>query len=139
MWTHLAADETEPFEVSDVFSVAVGGDAEAIDVGIEVRRRGKECSPQRVALQEIVGQLIEGTVEVVVDGDVRPEDADEQLAVARRVAELENEVRLALLPKDAMDERDVILEVRAGTGGDEAALFAGDLFRMYERFAALQG
>src|SRR5581483_9488614 len=49
------------------------------------------------------------------------------------------ELRVALLPKDAMDERNVILEIRAGTGGDEAALFAGDLFRMYERYAARQG
>jgi peptide chain release factor 1 len=49
------------------------------------------------------------------------------------------ELRLALLPKDAMDERNVIVEIRAGTGGDEASLFAGDLFRMYERFAARQG
>jgi peptide chain release factor 1 len=43
------------------------------------------------------------------------------------------------LPKDAMDDRNVVLEIRAGTGGDEASLFAGDLFRMYERFASLQG
>jgi peptide chain release factor 1 len=48
-------------------------------------------------------------------------------------------IALALIPKDAMDERNVILEIRAGTGGDEAALFAGDLFRMYERYAAKQG
>lgn len=54
-------------------------------------------------------------------------------------ANLEHEIRLALLPKDAMDDRNVILEIRAGTGGDEAALFAGDLFRMYERYAAKQG
>ena len=47
-------------------------------------------------------------------------------------------VRLMLLPKDAADERGVILEVRAGTGGDEASLFAGDLFRMYQRYADLQ-
>lgn len=52
---------------------------------------------------------------------------------------LEREVQLMLLPKDAADERNVILEVRAGTGGDEAALFAGDLFRMYERYAQKQG
>ncbi|HMM15550.1 MAG TPA: peptide chain release factor 1 [Parvibaculum sp.] len=52
---------------------------------------------------------------------------------------LEREVQLLLLPRDAADERNVILEVRAGTGGDEAALFAGDLFRMYERYAAKQG
>jgi peptide chain release factor 1 len=57
---------------------------------------------------------------------------------ARR-EQLEQELRIALLPKDAMDERNVILEIRAGTGGDEAALFAGDLFRMYERYAAKQG
>jgi peptide chain release factor 1 len=53
--------------------------------------------------------------------------------------QLERELQLMLLPKDAADERNVILEVRAGTGGDEAALFAGDLFRMYERYAASQG
>jgi peptide chain release factor 1 len=52
---------------------------------------------------------------------------------------LEQQIRVALLPKDAMDERSIVLEIRAGTGGDEASLFAGDLFRMYERFAALQG
>ena len=52
---------------------------------------------------------------------------------------LEQQIKLALLPKDAMDERNAILEIRAGTGGDEASLFAGDLFRMYERYAAKQG
>ncbi|MGD0151076.1 MAG: peptide chain release factor 1 [Xanthobacteraceae bacterium] len=57
---------------------------------------------------------------------------------ARRVA-LEEKLRVALIPKDAMDERNVILEIRAGTGGDEAALFAGNLFRMYERYATGQG
>jgi peptide chain release factor 1 len=57
---------------------------------------------------------------------------------ARRDA-LEKDLTAALLPKDAMDERNVILEIRGGTGGDEAALFAGDLFRMYQRYAQLQG
>ncbi len=52
---------------------------------------------------------------------------------------LEHEMQLMLLPKDAADERNVILEVRAGTGGDEASLFAGDLFRMYDRYASKQG
>ena len=52
---------------------------------------------------------------------------------------LEHQIQLALIPKDAMDDHDAILEIRAGTGGDEAALFAGDLFRMYERYAAQQG
>ncbi len=52
---------------------------------------------------------------------------------------LERDMQLMLLPKDAADERNVILEVRAGTGGDEASLFAGDLFRMYSRFAERRG
>jgi peptide chain release factor 1 len=56
-----------------------------------------------------------------------------------QIEELEQKLRLQLLPKDAADERGVILEVRAGTGGDEAAIFAGDLFRMYARYAELQG
>jgi peptide chain release factor 1 len=63
----------------------------------------------------------------------------EKPLIAERLAKLGNHIRLALLPKDAMDERNVILEIRAGTGGDEAALFAGDLFRMYERYAPKQG
>jgi len=65
-------------------------------------------------------------------------EAERDSLVARRI-ELEQNIRIALLPKDAMDERNVVLEIRAGTGGDEASLFAGDLFRMYERFASLQG
>jgi peptide chain release factor 1 len=63
----------------------------------------------------------------------------EKPQLEQRCAALTEELRLALLPKDAMDERNVILEIRAGTGGDEASLFAGDLFRMYERYAAKQG
>jgi peptide chain release factor 1 len=65
-------------------------------------------------------------------------EAEKRELEARRTA-LEQELRVTLLPKDAMDDRNVILEIRAGTGGDEAALFAGNLFRMYERYAAIQG
>ena len=63
----------------------------------------------------------------------------ERDALVPRIAELEHAIRILLLPKDAADERNVILEVRAGTGGDEAAIFAGDLFRMYQRYAASKG
>ncbi len=73
------------------------------------------------------------------DSEMRSIAAAEKPELEARRAALEQELRLALLPKDAMDERNVILEIRAGTGGDEAALFAGDLFRMYERYAANQG
>lgn len=69
------------------------------------------------------------------DADMRAMAEAERDDLAARLEELERQVRLMLLPKDAADERGVILEVRAGTGGDEAALFAGDLFRMYQRYA----
>ncbi|KRA80517.1 peptide chain release factor 1 [Altererythrobacter sp. Root672] len=66
--------------------------------------------------------------------------ADEELGELRqRLPEAERALSIALLPRDAADERPAMLEIRAGTGGDEAALFAGDLYRMYERFAAEQG
>ena len=66
--------------------------------------------------------------------------AVEELAALRpRVEELEQALKVNLLPKDAADEKSAILEVRAGTGGDEAALFAADLFRMYNRYADLRG
>src|SRR5262245_17081834 len=57
----------------------------------------------------------------------------------QRRAELEREIRLQLVPKDPIDEKNAILEIRAGTGGDEAALFAADLFRMYSRYAERRG
>src|ERR1700726_3620048 len=71
--------------------------------------------------------------------DMRGMAEAEHETLAARSVDLAQQIRVALLPKDAMDERNVVLEIRAGTGGDEAALFAGDLFRMYERFASLQG
>ena len=59
--------------------------------------------------------------------------------LTERAEELEKDIKLLLLPKDPNDEKNIFLEIRAGTGGDEAALFVGDLFRMYSRFADLQG
>ncbi|WP_322416504.1 peptide chain release factor 1 [Mesorhizobium huakuii] len=59
--------------------------------------------------------------------------------VEERIETLQKDIQILLLPKDAADDKNAILEIRAGTGGDEAALFAGDLFRMYERYAAERG
>jgi peptide chain release factor 1 len=73
------------------------------------------------------------------DPEMRKLADAEKPALQARKDRLEQQIRLALIPKDAMDDHDAILEIRAGTGGDEAALFAGDLFRMYERYAAQQG
>jgi peptide chain release factor 1 len=73
------------------------------------------------------------------DAEMRDLALIEKAALEDTEARLVHEIRLALLPKDAADSRSIIIEVRAGTGGDEAALFAGDLFRMYARYAELRG
>jgi peptide chain release factor 1 len=77
--------------------------------------------------------------DTATDAEMRAMAAAEKPQLEQQRAALEQDIKLALLPKDAMDERNVILEIRAGTGGDEAALFAGNLFRMYERHAAKHG
>ena len=73
------------------------------------------------------------------EAEMRMLAEDEVVGLKSRVPELERKVKLMLLPKDEADERNAILEVRAGTGGEEAALFAAALFRMYARYAALKG
>ncbi|PZU82538.1 MAG: peptide chain release factor 1 [Shinella sp.] len=73
------------------------------------------------------------------DRDMRDLAEMELPEVEERIEALEKDIQILLLPKDAADEKSAILEIRAGTGGSEAALFAGDLFRMYERFASSKG
>lgn len=77
--------------------------------------------------------------EPAADAEMAELARSERTEVLARIAEIEQQLKIKLLPKDEADERSVILEVRAGTGGDEAALFAADLFRMYARYADLNG
>jgi len=72
------------------------------------------------------------------DEELRQMAEAEVLELETQIIELENEIKSMLVPKDKRDRRNVIMEVRAGTGGDEAAIFAADLFRMYSRFAERQ-
>ena len=94
------------------------------------------------AYQTIVDEIA-GLDALLADSTTDPEmrelAAQERPTLVAKRDRLEQQIKLALIPKDAMDDRNVVLEIRAGTGGDEASLFAGDLFRMYERFAGLQG
>ena len=73
------------------------------------------------------------------DSEMRALAEEERAELKERVAKLEHDLQIQLLPKDAADDSSAILEIRAGTGGDEAALFAGDLLKMYTRYAQLQG
>jgi peptide chain release factor 1 len=74
-----------------------------------------------------------------LDADMRALAEEERDQGRKHADSLAGQLRIALLPKDAADEKSAILEIRAGTGGDEAALFAGDLFRMYQRYAEARG
>jgi peptide chain release factor 1 len=110
---------------------------------VKLSRELAEIAPvvDRVKAYRAVDAEIAGLDAMIADPDpeMRAIAAAEKPELEARRAALAQEIRLALIPKDAMDERNVILEIRAGTGGDEAALFAGDLMRMYERYAAAQG
>ena len=115
------------------------------DTYVKLSREFAELAPIVETVKRyrsLVGE-IEGLnaliADAATDAEMRAMASAEKPELEQRRAALEQEIKLALVPKDAADERNVILEIRAGTGGDEAALFAGDLFRMYERYAAKQG
>jgi peptide chain release factor 1 len=91
----------------------------------------------RAAEQEAAG-LREMMADPGLDRDMRTLAEEELRELERRLPALEHAVKVALLPKDEADARGAILEIRAGTGGEEAALFAGDLYRMYQRYAELR-
>jgi len=81
----------------------------------------------------------ETIIEDSTDRDMTALAEEERQRLKKAIPALERELQLLLLPKDRDDEASIILEIRAGTGGDEAALFAGDLFSMYQRYASLRG
>jgi peptide chain release factor 1 len=85
---------------------------------------------------EVLGGMID---EQDGDAELKAMATEEAEEIRRRLPEAERALALKLLPRDAADERPAMLEIRAGTGGDEAALFAGDLLRMYQRYAEARG
>ena len=108
---------------------------------VQASRDYSELEP----VAKVAGEIREMRAEIAElcalthDPEMR-ELADAELAALRnQLPQAEKSLALAMLPRDAADARPAMLEIRAGTGGDEAALFAGDLFRMYERFAAENG
>ncbi|PNU20182.1 peptide chain release factor 1 [Geothermobacter hydrogeniphilus] len=114
------------------------------------RQRYLALSREHADLSEIVsiygrykkvGEELEGNRELLRDSDpdMREMAREEIPALENEMSALAERLKLLLLPRDPNDEKNVILEIRAGTGGDEAALFAGDLFRMYSRYAEKVG
>jgi peptide chain release factor 1 len=115
------------------------------DAYVKLSREFSELGPviEAIKAYRAVGAELAGLDLLIADSatdtEMRKLAEVEKPVLEEQRERLEHQISLALIPKDAMDDRNVILEIRAGTGGDEAALFAGDLFRMYERYAALRG
>jgi peptide chain release factor 1 len=108
-------------------------------------REFAELTPIAEAIEELrqrqseAGDLAGMIADPETDGEMRALAEAEFAALKERLPALERDIMVLLLPKDAADERSAILEIRAGTGGDEAALFAAELFQMYQRYAQLRG
>ena len=115
-------------------------------------KRFQRMSREYAELEEVVARiaalrageaeresLTQMLADPATDAEMRALAEEELDSLADRLTDLEQAVKLALLPKDEADEKNAILEVRAGTGGDEAGLFAAELFEMYRRYAALHG
>lgn len=92
-----------------------------------------------LAREAVLQADLSGAEALLTDPDMREMAAEELPAIRAQLDALDDELVLLLIPKDPRDEGNVFLEIRAGTGGDEAAIFAGDLYRMYARFAERQG
>ena len=119
-----------------------GGDSSAF---VRMSREYAELTPVVAAIRQLqearreLADLDALLDDAATDADMRDLAGKEREALVHRLPGLERQVQLMLLPKDEADAKNAILEVRAGTGGEEAALFAADLFRMYQRFAELRG
>lgn len=108
---------------------------------VRLQKRLKELTPMIALLDEYerCERSIATAEEIGDDPELRAIADDEAEAARQRLPVLEEELRLALIPRDPRDDRNIILEVRAGTGGEEAALFAAELLRMYLRYAERRG
>jgi peptide chain release factor 1 len=111
------------------------------DAFVQASRDYAELEPVAKIAAEV--QAMRGEIgeleEMLADPEMRAMAEEELAAIRERLPVAERQLAIAMLPRDSADAKPAMLEIRAGTGGDEAGLFAGDLYRMYEKFAAEQG
>jgi len=115
--------------------------AEVVNDSAKLQKLAKQHVKKHREYKQIEKDLA-GAHEMVLeaeDQDMKHMAQEEEKQLTERKGIVEHELKLLLLPKDPNDDKSVIVEIRAGTGGDEAALFAGELFRMYSRYAETQG
>jgi peptide chain release factor 1 len=125
----------------DELQAAMSAGDLAADAFVKLSKEYAEIEPVAAAAAEVrrLRDELASLGEMRDDPEMRAMAEDEIRAVEAQLPEAERALALKLLPRDAADDRPAMLEIRAGTGGDEAALFAGDLLRMYQRYADTQG
>lgn len=141
----MHAPEARLAQVIDRFDqvearLGAAGDPDEI---VKLSKEHAELKPvaEKASQLKAARQELDDLAEMMEGGDAEMADMarEEYYALKERLPELEHEMSLLLLPKDKDDSADALIEIRAGTGGDEAALFAGDLYEMYQRYAQLRG
>ncbi|HFB55355.1 MAG TPA: peptide chain release factor 1 [Hellea balneolensis] len=127
-------------EKFDAIEARMGVANEADEI-VKLSKEHAELRPVAEGVRKLRDTLNEmaDLEDMLSDPEMAPIAKEELQALKDSLGDLEHEVSILLLPKDKDDKASVVLEIRAGTGGDEAAIFAGDLYRMYARYAQLQG
>jgi peptide chain release factor 1 len=129
-------------DLAEKMSGEAAGDAQEF---VRLSKEYAELTPVVAAIEAMraanaeIGDLEAMLADAETDAEMRAMASEELEALKSTLPEHDDRLKVLLLPKDVADEKSAILEVRAGTGGDEAALFAADLFRMYQRYAELHG
>ncbi|MEE2721682.1 MAG: peptide chain release factor 1 [Pseudomonadota bacterium] len=130
---------------SELSTLMASGDIIDSDEFVKMSKEFAEIDPVVASIVEVrnaqneAGDLAELIADGETDAEMKELAEGEFHSLTDRIPELEKQLQVMLLPRDAADDKNAILEVRAGTGGDEAALFASDLLRMYQRFADKHG
>ncbi len=136
--TRISADRIAAIEARrDELQAAMSAQDLAPDAFVKLSKEYAEVEPVAAAAAELrrIRAELDSLRDMASDPEMRDMAEEEIAELERRLPEAERALALKLLPRDAADERAAMLELRAGTGGDEAALFAADLFRMYTRYA----
>ncbi|MFH1433450.1 MAG: peptide chain release factor 1 [Candidatus Uhrbacteria bacterium] len=131
-FAELESQLADPAVLSDPKKLkTVSGEYSSMKTVIELGEQFEKMQSDLASAKSALAEATEAEMKELAESEIEE--------LEPKLAELEQQLTMALVPPDPLDKKDVIMEIRAGTGGDEAAIFAADLFRMYSRFAERQG